>query len=154
MKHGWTATVFAGIERVLHLARVAYEDGNLEQLNKIHEAILKRWVMAHRQQQQSLSVVANAITDMFDGDVASRHDNFPEAFEFETTSSAGKSVKFDDYWPELDVKCTSSIFGSAAGSNIREEGLKVIVCKDGEEEVLLKTPLVWRYLRSFKARST
>jgi hypothetical protein len=132
---------------------MAYEEGYLEQLNKVHKAILKRWIKAHRQQQQARFTIATAISEMFDGGVASHHDTFPEAFEFDDFDPVVGMAKDDEYWPELDVKDINNIFSvNRDGITIKaEESLKVTLCKDGTEDVLLKTPLVFRYLRSLKA---
>lgn len=132
---------------------MAYEEGDLELLNKVHEAILKRWVNAHRQQQQARFTVATAISEMFDGDVASHHDSFPEAFEFDDFDPVVGIAKDNEYWPELDVKGISNLFSvNRDGITIRaEESLKVTLWKDGTEVVLLKTPLVFRHLESLKA---
>ena len=140
---------FQGIERVLHIARVAFEDGDLEQLQKIHEAIMRRWVKAHQQQQQSLAAVATAVSDMFDTDITTRYGYDPKAFEFEEVTPAGEPAKLDETWPELEVKSVVLKL-KEPGVTFKEQGLRVVVCKDGEEQVYLRTPAIARQLRAHK----
>ncbi|KAF1932282.1 uncharacterized protein M421DRAFT_1929 [Didymella exigua CBS 183.55] len=146
-KHGWTGSSFQGIERVLHNARVAYEDDDLETLQNIHYAIMNRWVKAHARQQQSLAAVATAVSNMFD-DVSAVDTYDPKAFEFNEATSSEDTSKHSDAWLELNVKSTvPKLF--EPGVTYKEEGARVIVCKEGEERVWLKTPCVARQVRAY-----
>ncbi|KAF2627989.1 hypothetical protein BU25DRAFT_468200 [Macroventuria anomochaeta] len=149
VKHAWTSSIFQGIERVLHIARVAYEDGDIESLKKIHEAILKRWVTAHQQQLQSLSAVAGSVSAMFDGDNATHHGGHPEAFDFGSIDSVEHKQASDDKWPELQLKPTIPKF-RAPGVTFEEKRMKIIIIKDGERKEWPKTPAVVRQLRAYK----
>jgi hypothetical protein len=133
----------------LHIARVAYEDNDLECLQKIHEAILKRWVLAHGQQLQSLSAVAASVSAMFDGDIASRHEGYSEAFKFGDVAPVEHTHEVDDTWSELQIKSPMPKL-TDPGLTFREDLEKVFIRKGGEVEVWLKSPAVIRQLRAYK----
>ncbi|KAJ4355307.1 hypothetical protein N0V95_003062 [Ascochyta clinopodiicola] len=149
LKQAWTSSIFQGIERVLHIARIAYEDGDLGCLRKIHEAILKRWVTAHQQQLQSLSAVAASVSAMFDGDVASLHEEHPEAFEFGNVDLTKATKEVEDTWPEIPVKPPMPKL-KGPDLIVEEKSQKVIIVKDGERKEWAKTPAVIRQLRAYK----
>ncbi|KAF9699851.1 hypothetical protein EKO04_002388 [Ascochyta lentis] len=149
VKQAWTSSIFQGIERVLHIARVAYEDGDLECLKKIHEAILKRWIAAHQQQMQLFAAVAASVSDMFDGDVASRDEGYPEAFDFKDIHPAKQTHEAKDEWPEIPTKPPMPKL-KGPGLTVEEKRQKVVVVKDGEKTEWAKTPAVVRQLRAYK----
>lgn len=134
---------------MLHIARYAYEHGDIACLQNVHEAILKRWVVAHRQQQQSLSVIAASVSAIFDGDIASRHGCHSEAFEFEGTAPFEQLSKSKEMWPE--IKFQSNIPDLRDSRVIyREECFRVVICKDGKEQVFFKTPAMVRHMQAYK----
>jgi hypothetical protein len=95
----WTSTVFQNLECPLYWARAAYETDNGDMMAKIKEAINFHWVNAHREQQNSLRVVADSIDTMFHQEQNGAHNSkrskgkangtptpreiYPDAYEFE-----------------------------------------------------------------------
>ncbi|UPX11553.1 uncharacterized protein EKO05_0002152 [Ascochyta rabiei] len=152
VRQAWTSSIFRGIERVLHIARIAYEDGDLGCLRNIREAILKRWVTAHQQHLQSLSAVAASVSAMFDGDVASLHEGHPEAFDFKYVDLVKKTETVEDTWPEIPVKAPMPKL-KGPDLIVEEKRQKVVVMKDGEKKEWAKTPAVIRQLRAYKLES-
>ncbi|KAL6711999.1 hypothetical protein ACN47E_003042 [Coniothyrium glycines] len=100
----WTSTVFRGIERPLHLARVAYETNDQELMEKIHSVIKARWISAHRRQQAQLRIVADSISSMFadkaDGSTIPQEE-FPDAFVFEDVKPI-TMIPAPHLWIELE----------------------------------------------------
>ncbi|KAJ4382685.1 hypothetical protein N0V86_001907 [Didymella sp. IMI 355093] len=150
-KHGWTGSAFRGIERVLHIARVAYEDGQLETLQSIHQAIMRRWVKTHAQHVLSFTAVANTVSDMFE-DVSTVDGYDSKAFDFEQATSSKEALKDDDMWSELEVKRIALERLYNPGTTVKEKGARVKVCTDDGQRVYLKTPSVARQLREYKRR--
>jgi hypothetical protein len=59
------SSILYGIERPLHLARVAYENVDVESLRKIRDALLQRWIDYHRKLQNQSVLMAEAVEGMF-----------------------------------------------------------------------------------------
>ncbi|KAJ4343254.1 hypothetical protein N0V87_000476 [Didymella glomerata] len=149
-KHGWTSSSFQGIERVLHLARVAHENGDLATIFKIHHTIMARWKQAHDQQRRSLATVSAAVSDMFYGDFQNaaghKSEDLFAFYETSPPSSSNEDTSFKDTWPELSIR-DSKIKVLDVDATVKREGARVILRKNGKKEVLLKTPAVARMLR-------
>ncbi|KAF3043289.1 hypothetical protein E8E11_004998 [Didymella keratinophila] len=154
-KHGWTSFSFQGIERVLHLARMAHENGDLATIFKIHHTIMARWKQAHDQQRRSLATVSAAVSGMFYGDFQNaaghKSEDLFAFYETSPPSSSEEDTLFKDTWPELSVKdYTMKLLDLDA--TVKEEGARVTLRKNGKKEILLKTPAVARMLRLRKQR--
>lgn len=153
----WTHTVFGGFERPLHLARVAYENGDIEAIKNIQEAIKIRWVNAHRRQQKSLRVVANSIRSMFDDEDRTKDEYkqndakkwgnpsecYPDAFHFEDIEPVTHNTVPDGLWLELSTEDIAPKHDDPSVI-IKEDRLRLYIRKDGKEWVRLKTPATVR----------
>ena len=134
---------------MLHIARYAYEHGDVACLQNVHKAVLKRWIIAHHQQEQSLSAIAASVSAIFDGDIANRHEGQSEAFGFEDTALSEQLPESDEMWPE--IKFQSNIPGLKDSSvTYREECFRVVACKEGEEQMFFKPPAMVRRMRAYK----
>lgn len=154
MGKSWISTIFHGIERPLHLARVAYEIGDISALEKIREAIKVRWVNAQREQHQSLQLVADSINGMFvdsddESDSEKPRDMFPDVFDFNIQDPIPQKRKPDNIWQELEWKDKAPQIGED-GVRVREMGLRVHIRKDGKNWIRLATPAVVRAIRAAK----
>jgi hypothetical protein len=136
---------------VLHIARVAYEDDQLETLQSIHQAIMKRWIKAHAQHVLSFTAVASTVSDMFE-DISTVDGYDSKAFDFEQATSSKEPSKDDDMWPELEAKRIALEWLHNPGTTVKEKGARVKVCTDDGQRVYLKTPSVARQLREYKRR--
>lgn len=152
----WTMTTFYGIERVLHLARVAYENNDTHAIEKIHEAIKVRWVNAYRQQQEPLRAVADSINNMFERggseaeeELTSPRKLYPDAFLFEDVEPIQQSVNPSVFWLELETEDNVPKRGDT-GVTVKERGLKRYVWKDGKRWVQWMTPAMIREMRERK----
>ena len=161
----WTSTVFQQLERPLHLARVAYENGDETMMTKIQEAINLRWVNAHRQQRDSLRAVADSINTMFEqdnknegeeegdeeNDTPTPRELYPDAYIFDDCKPLKQpyALHQSQHWPELDAIDPAPKRGEA-GVTVKMSGLRYTICKDGQEWVRLKTPALIRESRSEK----
>jgi hypothetical protein len=155
----WTSRVFQHLERPLHIARVAYENDDMETIKNIQEAIKLRWVNAYRLQQRSLRTVADSINAMFerDDDDADQMDDeedeiddaptprelYPDAFEF-------KNIKLLEepyapsrvhHWTDLSG-WDSAPPRDGPGVTTQISGLRLRIQKDGKEWMRLKTPAI------------
>ncbi|KAF3046540.1 hypothetical protein E8E12_010711 [Didymella heteroderae] len=148
-KHGWTASTFRGIERVLHIARVAFDDFELEKLDEIYQAIVKRWIKSHALQQRSFAAIAANVASLLDGNVSIVDGYDPDAFNFDVAPDLEEDVASNEMWPEVIAKDTILNLKDP-GVTVKEEGTRVTLCKDGHEKVWLKTPTVARQLRAYR----
>lgn len=86
---------------------------------------------------------------MFDGDVASQHEGYQEAFDFRNIDTIKHKQPSNDKWPEVELKpSTPKLKGP--GITVEEKKLKIIVVNNGEKKVWPKTPAVVRQLREYK----
>jgi len=157
----WTSTGFQQLARPLHLARVAYENGDETTMTKIQEAINLRWVNAYRQQQDSLRAVADSINTMFEQDSMNEGEEgdgkptprelYPDAYNFDDCKPLKQpySSNQSQHWPELNAMDPVPKRGEA-GVTVKMSGLRYTICKDGQEWVRLKTPAFIRESRSEK----
>ncbi|KAF2132721.1 hypothetical protein P153DRAFT_393684 [Dothidotthia symphoricarpi CBS 119687] len=155
----WTSTVFQYFECPLHLARVAYENGDIESINKIQDAISIRWINAHRRQQRSLQTVANCISSMFDScDTGGENEEdqdkkpslpelHPDAFVFEDVEPLTPIDDSSYRWPELSAEDTAPK-RSDRGVVVKDDGFRLCIRKGGKEWVRLKTPRMVREART------
>lgn len=109
---------------------------------------MNRWVKAHVQEQQSRAAVAASVSRMFD-DVSTIDTYNPKAFNFDKAVAYEEDSRHDEAWPELKVKGTLLRLHEP-GVTFKEDGARVTVSKDGEEQVWLKTPCVARQIRTYK----
>lgn len=84
---------------------------------------------------------------MFDGNVSTVDGCSPTAFGFGGAVQAEADAKSNEVWPELEVKSTVLKLHEP-GVTVKEEGVRVIVCKDCEEQVWLEAAA--RHLRAHK----
>jgi hypothetical protein len=167
--HSWTSTTFQYLERPLHLARVAYENDDLEMMRKIREAIKLRWINAHRQQEVSKRAVANSINTMFkqeeseikledegDSEVEETDDDgmptprelYPDAFEFDVIRplKLPYAANQANFWPELSTVDTAPKRGDP-GVTTTIGLLRICIWKDKKVWSRLKTPALIRQLQ-------
>lgn len=130
---------------------MAYEDFDLEKLHHIHEAIVKRWIKAHALQQQSFAAIAANVSCLLDGNVSTVEGYDPDAFEFRVQPAMECGATSNDMWPEVTAKETILNL-KELGVTVKNEGARVIICKDGSEETWLKTPSVARQVRAYENR--
>lgn len=86
---------------------------------------------------------------MLDGNVSTVGGCNPTAFEFGGAVHAEEDAKLNEVWSELEVKSTVLKLHEP-GVTVKEEGVRVIVCKDCEEQVWLKAPAAARQLPAYK----
>jgi hypothetical protein len=161
----WTSTVFQHLERPLHLARIAYENDDMEKMEKIQEAIKLRWVNANREQQRAKQAVADSINNMFnredamddmddDDDAPTPRELYPDAFDFENVEllkepySSGQA----HYWIDLSTKDPAPPRDDP-GVTVQFSALRLRIQKDGKEWMRLKTPAIVRQLAEEKKSS-
>ena len=138
------------MERVLHLARLAYEHEDEKRLEQIRNAIMIRWVNAQRQEQRALSEVANSISGMFIGYLQdSPQDLYPNEFIFPSDDLIEQETDATQLWPELGVEDTAPQIGGH-GVKFWEDNLRVYIRKRGNLFIRLKTPAMVRHLRKIK----
>jgi hypothetical protein len=148
-KCGDIQTAFQGMERVLHISRVVdmnIGNDDLERMQQIKEAIVRRWVNAVRQQQRSLAAIATCIEGIYDPQGA-----YPDAFEFEPVQRPIEGAPTNHAWSEIEWDKTPRLM--EAGVTFTEDDLRVYIHKGGKDFVRLKTPAVIRQLRSVKRES-
>ena len=145
-KCGDIQTAFQGMERILHFTRVVdmnISNDDLERIQQIKEAIVRRWVNAVRQQQRSLAAIASCIEGIYDPQGA-----YPDAFDFENEELIEAGAPTNHAWSEIEWDKTPKLM--EAGMTFTEDDLRVYIKKDGKDFVRLKTPAVIRQLRSVK----
>ncbi|KAL1609240.1 hypothetical protein SLS59_001604 [Nothophoma quercina] len=148
--HKWGSSVFQGMERVLHLARLAYEHEDEKRLEQIRIAIMIRWVNAQRQEQRALTEVANSISGMFIGYLQDLpQDLYPNEFIFPSDDLIEQETDATQLWPELDAEDTAPQIGGH-GVKFSEDNLRVYIRKRGNLFIRLKTPAMVRHLRKIK----
>ncbi|KAJ4987386.1 hypothetical protein SVAN01_07124 [Stagonosporopsis vannaccii] len=149
-KAGWLKSSFQGIERVLHIARTI--DMNIdhdlsdsfERMGQIREAITKRWVNAHRQQQRSASAIAACIGSMSHSE--DPKEIYPDAFDFETPELLEHEAAVNYTWPELGKADIAPRVGDT-GVTYTEDDFRIYIHEGGKTFVRLKTPSAIRRLR-------
>ncbi|KAF3001200.1 hypothetical protein E8E13_000778 [Curvularia kusanoi] len=145
-KQGWILTAFLGMERVLHICRVIdmnVGDDDLGCMQQIRQAIVKRWVNALREQQNTLSAIATCIDDLFKSSLDNPKDDSPDAFNFQTHDLI-EGVPADHNWSE--IKWNDHPRLTEVGVTFTEDDLRVYIQKGGKDYVLLKTPYIVRQL--------
>jgi hypothetical protein len=158
----WTSKVFQCLERPLHLARVAYENDDIEAIKNIQEAIKLRWVNAYRLQQWSLRTVADSINTMFEKDdsadqmddeedeiegIPTPRELYPDAFEFENTQLLEEPYTPGQVHHWIDLSADDSAPPrDGPGVTTQISGLRLRIQKDGKEWVRLKTPAIVQQL--------
>lgn len=105
---------------------------------------------AHQLQQQSLAAVAATVSDMFEIDMTTVDGYDHTAFDFDDeVLPVPETAKSNEVWPELQVK-SFALKLKESGVTYKEEGVRLIVCENGKEQVHLKTPAIVRQLRTHK----
>ncbi|KAH6638278.1 hypothetical protein C7974DRAFT_333282 [Boeremia exigua] len=156
-KHGWMSSSFQGIERALHIARIINANvcngasGDLERMGQIREAITKRWVNAHRQQQRSISAIATCISSMYHSSSEDPTKSYPDAFEVETLDLIETNKPVDVAWRELGQPDNAPGL-MERGVTYTEDSFRIHIRKGDEECTRLKTPSMVRQLRMLKRR--
>jgi hypothetical protein len=161
----WTSTVFQHLERPLHLARIAYENDDMEKMEKIQEAIKLRWVNANREQQRAKQAVADSINNMFDredtmddmdddDDAPTPRELYPDAFDFENVELLKEPYSYGQahYWIDLSTKDPAPPRDDP-GVTVQFSALRLRIQKDGKEWMRLKTPAIVRQLAEEKKSS-
>jgi hypothetical protein len=161
----WTSTIFQHLERPLHLARIAYENDDMEKIEKIQEAIKLRWINAHRVQQRTLRAVADSINNMFerddgidemddDGGAPTPRELYPDAFEFEEVELLKEPYSSGQVhdWVDLSTKDPAPPCNDP-GVTVQFSALRLRIQKDGKEWMRLKTPAIVRQLAEEKKSS-
>jgi hypothetical protein len=141
----WIETLFDGAERPLHLARIAFENQDMDALENIRNAIGKRWAYGYQKHQRSLQVVSSVIGGMFGTKSNSVRELCPDAFssvEPYKVLSASPCHR----WNEL-VEGDTAPKLEEPGVTFEEELLRVCIQKDGKKWIRLKTPAMVRQLR-------
>lgn len=170
-ERSWHSNTFAGIERPLHLARLALENKDITVLNKIQDAIKMRWINSQRQQQHALQRVADSIDTMFDRDNdenetqdgVQRLDQdgaivrttrpcelYPDVFQFTKEQPLPQKLKPSITWQELDVRDDIPKAGDLSLTT-SYNGTMVTFLKNGQECTRLRTPEIVRRTRNQKA---
>lgn len=152
-KSGWLRGSFQGMERVLHIVRMVDMNidenwvENLERMQQIREAITKRWVNAHRQQQHSASAIAACISNMSHLD--DPEDTYPDAFEFNTPELLKEETPVNYLWPELGNADICPRL-TDPGVTLTQDDMRIYIDQGDKMYVRLKTPSVLRELRYLK----
>ena len=147
-KCGDIQTAFQGMERILHFSRVVdmnVGNDDLERMQQIKEAIVRRWVNAVRQQQRSLAAIASSIEGIYDTQGA-----YPDAFDFEPVQPLIEGVPTSHMyaWPEIEWDNAPRLYET--GVTFTEDDLRVYIHRNGQDWVRLKTPAMIRQLRTVK----
>jgi hypothetical protein len=159
----WTSKALPYVERPLHFARVAYDNNDADTIEKIHETIRLQWTNAHRQHREAVRGVTDSINAMFEqGSVGHDEDEkkenhaesgngkltprelYPDVFSHERPSDGAYG------WPHYNVKDSAPKRGDP-GVEVKMEGVRMRIRKDGQEWMRLKTPAVVRQLRKEEA---
>jgi hypothetical protein len=144
-EHPWVVALFKGSERSLHQARVAYEDQDVDALEKIKDAIGTRWAYGYREQQRSLRGASALFCNMFDSDSDGARGRYPDAFLVDGPGAV-LSIAPSPRWSELADADTAPEIGDP-GVTFFEGLLRVTIQKDGTTWTRLKTPAMVRELR-------
>ncbi len=163
----WMHGAFQGIERPLHLARLAHSLEDLPALNKIRDVLTTRWINAQREQQRILQLAADKVNNMFVGDendsdtstskltaptsntalsrAAPPRQLYPDAFQFPAQDPLPTEHSVDPKWPELEWKDATPRIGMS-GVLYRVKGLRVYIEKGNKQYVRLLTPELVRQI--------
>jgi len=130
-----------GLELPFHSARVAYENGDVETLVAIREAIRVEWVKLQPRLSSEASAISQSIYDMFKTrDIAELPESNPRVVPSETKTSSPVST-MDELmdWDWSEVKCGVPKHGEP-GVTIKEDSWRIYIYKGDIMWTRLKTP--------------
>jgi hypothetical protein len=135
--------IFDGIERPLHLARVACENEDPEMIDQIRRAIAARWDAHQQQQQRAAKVMSNAIKNM----LASTDTITADVWQAAAVGDMPVKWRPDPEWIELQLYRTDDDLlpkRRDPGVTIEADSLRVYYHLGDQTWVRLKTPEVVR----------
>lgn len=93
--------IYDGIHRVTYLARLAYEQNDIDGLHRIREVLKKKWVAFQQMQQCTASIFSNSLLAMYPANERweVQDENFMELWCF----NEPPEERFDPMWSELNV---------------------------------------------------
>ncbi|KAF1951846.1 hypothetical protein CC80DRAFT_597029 [Byssothecium circinans] len=143
--HNYAADdTFVGLGRVMHCARVAYENRSISHLTKVRDVITDRWIAYQRMKQQEHARIADAVLDMYPKENATLlQTQNAEAFVF-----PGKKTDtvLNASWDELGVKRYNRI-PRGDGWTATEDWTHRYYQKENILTIRLKTPALIQKLR-------
>jgi hypothetical protein len=132
---------FEDIERPLHFAHVAYENGDLDTMIAIREAIRVRWINLQSQLSQPACTFAKDINNVFKAmDAAEPPELYPHIPTLESESShhiPTRRARKGRNWAEIQCKIPRR---GEPGVTIKEDSWRIYVYKDNKMWTRLKTP--------------
>ncbi|KAI4685419.1 uncharacterized protein J4E84_006147 [Alternaria hordeiaustralica] len=130
-----------GLELPFHSARVAYENGDVETLVAIREAIRGEWVKLQPRLSCEASAISQSIYDMFKTkDIAELSESNPRVVPAETKTSSPVSTMNELMdWDWSEVKCGVPKHGEP-GVTIKEDSWRIYIYKGDKMWTRLKTP--------------
>jgi hypothetical protein len=133
--------IFEGIERLLHFTHVAYENGDLDTMIAIREAIRVQWINLQSQLSQPACTFAKDINNVFKAmDAAEPPELYPHISTSETESShhiPTRRARKGRNWAEIQCKIPRR---GEPGVTIKEDSWRIYVYKDNKMWTRLKTP--------------
>jgi hypothetical protein len=140
--------IFDGIERPLHLARVARENEDAWMIDQIRKAIAKRLAISQRQERRANNVISNAIKSMMvNTDTASPSKESPDVLQVAAVEALPDAWMPDHRWAELQSHNINAIPLPKRGNpgvTIEEDSLRMYYHQGHKTWIRLKTPAVVR----------
>ena len=132
------SSVFQGIGRALHIARVAYEQGRIDDIKGVQEAIHSRWTRWQLNQRAYSNGVAAKMSDLFKATETAK--TFAEVLTGQRHGLSGQAeLHFDHMWP--DIKGIPNLtLKSWKGAIVCEDSARQIWTNQDRVRVFLKTP--------------
>lgn len=132
--------IYDGIHRVTYLARVAYEQNDIEGLLNIRAALSNRWMNYQRIHQRHAREIAGSLLNMYvDYEQAALVENY--GYELVFSQAPPQTEDFDPSWSELPVADYDYIPTSQDGAIIiADDRLRRSYEVQGKIYTVLKTP--------------
>jgi hypothetical protein len=138
-----SSSVFGLIEYPLHVARVAFEHGDTDTIQRIQQAIKMRWINILRQERLAVHTVTNCINSMFEDatdESTKLQEQYPDIFRSEVPESTSLEDLDDTYiWSELLSLGDGAPNLDEPGVTYEDGDMRVTIGKDGKEWVHPKT---------------
>jgi hypothetical protein len=155
--------IFNGIERPLHLARVACGNEDPSMLEQVRKAITDRWAIFQRQERRAANVISTAIKNMVVStskkgcNIRARRlsqcvittipgEEYPDVIQDATVEDVLGEWRPDHRWTELPDGTPPPKRGDP-GVTIKEDSLRVYYHQDDKTWIRLKTPAMVRMKR-------